>query len=226
MSKSNILLVDDEPTIIEPLQYALETEGFQCQHCTLGQDAISLSINNSFDLVVLDIGLPDMSGFEVCKSIQKQNDIPVLFLTARGDEIDRIIGLEIGADDYVVKPFSPREVAARIKIILRRHTKTAPNALPTTLQIDQSKAKAIYFNQELDLTRFELLILSYLYQSPEQVFSRSQIIEHIWPEKSGSMERSVDTHIKTLRAKLKQINPELEVIKTHRGLGYSLELIE
>ncbi len=223
IANAKILIVDDEPAVIEPLIYTLESDGFSVESVGLGGLAIESCKHSNFDLVVLDVGLPDMSGFEVCKEIQKQNDIPVLFLSARVEEIDRLIGLEIGADDYVVKPFSPREVVARIKIILKRRVTVTDVATLNNLVIDIQKAKVCYFNQELELTKYEFLILSYLAQSPEQVFSRQQILEHVWPNASGSMERSVDTHIKTLRAKLKSVNSEFELIKTHRGLGYSLE---
>lgn len=234
MLKHTILIVDDEPAIAQTLEYALQCEGFLVDTCQLGNDAINLVANshgdqNKYALIVLDVGLPDISGFEVCKQIRNKSDIPVLFLTARDTEMDKIVGLEIGADDYVSKPFSPREVATRVKVILKRyqfqstsceHTHTFDISQP--LHIDMEKASAIFYGHSLNLTRYEFLLLKTLAESPERVFSRAKLMDIIWPDSIASMERSVDTHIKTLRSKLREVKDECEVIKTHRGLGYSL----
>jgi two-component system catabolic regulation response regulator CreB len=240
MSKRLIYIVDDEPTIVEPLAYALNTDGFQVESFTLGQQLLKRLESQQPDLIVLDVGLPDINGFELFRKIQESSDIPVLFLTARGDEIDRVVGLELGADDYVVKPFSPREVAARIRVIIKRYhvvsnpasTKPASStsastqisALNTTLEINRDSASACFYGVAMSLTRFEFLILAQLVENPQRVYSRTQLLDIIWPDRSGSMERSVDTHIKTLRSKLKEVRSDAEVIKTHRGLGYSLEM--
>ncbi|WP_086934043.1 two-component system response regulator CreB [Agarilytica rhodophyticola] len=234
MQKHTILIVDDEPTIAQTLEYALQCEGFFVETCQLGKDAIDLVYSNhntsdNYALIVLDIGLPDISGIEVCKQIRKFSDIPVLFLTARDSEIDRIIGLEIGGDDYVTKPFSPREVATRVKVILKRYgfQRDSQQELSKlnkeqTLQIDLEKASVVFFGESLNLTRYEFLLLKTLAEHPERVFSRSRLMDIIWPESVASMERSIDTHIKTLRSKLREVNDQCDVIKTHRGLGYSL----
>ncbi|MEJ2042662.1 MAG: two-component system response regulator CreB [Reinekea sp.] len=225
MAKRLIFIVDDEPAITEPLAYALTTDGFQVESFTLGQ-ACQQRLNEQIpDLLVLDVGLPDINGFELFRTIKAQADLPILFLTARGEEIDRVVGLELGADDYVVKPFSPREVAARIRVIIKRYnTGVSDTKREQSLTVNQQTATAVYFGTTLSLTRFEFLILAQLAESPEHVFSRAQLIDTLWPDRSGSMERSVDTHIKTLRSKLKHIRADVDVIKTHRGLGYSLEL--
>lgn len=222
-----ILLVEDEVAIADAVIYALETEGFKVKWHALGQDALAdLQQADDYALMVLDVGLPDANGFDICKQIRRFSDIPIIFLTARNEEIDRIVGLEIGADDYITKPFSPRELSARVKVILKRvnHSSQQPpvQLSGTTFIIDQQRAVISYLAQPLDLTRYEFLILKQLLQQPERVFSREQIISEVWNEPHASMDRAVDTHIKTLRQKLKQVNDTTDPIKTHRGLGYSV----
>lgn len=206
--------------------FALETEGFRAEWVTLGADGLARLQRPGVDLVILDVGLPDGNGFELCKAMRRFSDLPVIFLTARGAEVDRIVGLEIGADDYVSKPFSPRELAARVKAILKRTRTPAPgsvNAAPAGgFVIDEPRALIRYRGQALDLTRTEYLILVTLLGQPERVFSRSQIMDRVWPEPEVSLERAVDTHIKTLRAKLREVAPGTDPITTHRGLGYSI----
>ena len=219
-----VLLVEDESTIADTVIYALETEGFEVKWCSLGQEALaSLQNDSSFSLMILDVGLPDINGFDLCKEIRHSSDIPIIFLTARNDEIDRIVGLEIGADDYVTKPFSPRELSARVKVILKRINQS--QAIPVsdnTFILDHQRAIISYLGEQLVLTRYEFLILKKLLQQPERVFSREQIITEVWSDHHASMDRAVDTHIKTLRQKLKQVNADSDPIKTHRGLGYSI----
>lgn len=218
-----ILLVDDEAAIADNVVYALETEGFQVKWLSLGMDALSdLQQNSDYALVILDVGLPDTNGFDLCKEIRHFSDIPIIFLTARNEEIDRIVGLEIGGDDYVTKPFSPRELSARVKVILKRIKTSNMSSTEHIFSIDDAKVKISYYGQALELTKYEFLILKKLLQQTERVFTREQIISDIWNEPSSSMDRAVDTHIKTLRQKLKQINDSIDPIKTHRGLGYSI----
>ena len=223
MQKQTVLIVDDEPSISQTLEYALQLEGFSTISCELGEQALEILQNQTIDFIVLDVGLPDINGFELCKKIRSLTQTPILFLTARNDEFDRILGLEIGADDYVCKPFSPREVSTRIKVILKRLQPAIepPQNHSSKLEINLDKASAKYFGKTLDLTKYEYQILALMYQRPEQVFSRTQLMDAIWPN-SASLERSVDTHIKSLRAKLNIIKDEEPLIKTHRGLGYSL----
>lgn len=218
-----ILLIEDESSIADTVIYALETEGFEVKWHSLGQDALSeLQQKSDYSLIVLDVGLPDTNGFDLCKEVRRFSDIPIIFLTARNEEIDRIVGLEIGADDYVTKPFSPRELSARVKVILKRVNNSVSQTQDHIFVIDSSKAKISYLNQALDLTRYEFFILKKLLQQPERVFSRDQIISDVWSEPHASMDRAVDTHIKTLRQKLKQVDDSTDPIKTHRGLGYSI----
>ena len=225
-----VLVVEDEPAIADNISYALGTEGFEVVCCSTGQEAEAILGKDSIDLIVLDVGLPDCNGFELCKRIRRSSAVPIIFLTARADEVDRVVGLEIGGDDYMVKPFSPRELAARVKAILRR---TAPTDLKEPgetvgnsrgpFAIDVPRMKIIYFGRPLELSRYEFKILEVLISRPGWVFSRDQLMERVWGEPGVSMDRTVDTHIKTLRAKLKAINPDLNPIQTHRGFGYSLK---
>jgi two-component system, OmpR family, catabolic regulation response regulator CreB len=226
-----ILIVEDEQAIADTLIYALGTDGFATEHCLLGRDGLAALRRGGLALAILDVGLPDMNGFDLCRELRRESEIPVIFLTARSDEIDRIVGLEIGADDYVVKPFSPREVAARVRGILRRTRSTqAPNGqpechpgpAPTGFEIDDEGHCIRYRGQTLALTRYEYLLLKTLLESPRRIFSRGQLMQQVWTAPDHSLERTVDTHIKTLRAKLKTVDPESDPIVTHRGLGYGM----
>lgn len=191
----------------------------------LGGEALTLLENGTFDLAILDVGLPDISGFEVCKRLRRFSELPVIFLTARSEEIDRVVGLEIGADDYVVKPFSPREVAARVKAILKRVApREAPAAsAPSTFQIDDAAFRIHYHGQALSLTRHEFRLLRTLLGQPHRVYSREQLLDALGVASEAGYERNIDSHIKSVRAKLRAIAPSEEPIQTHRGLGYSYE---
>jgi two-component system, OmpR family, catabolic regulation response regulator CreB len=222
--KPKILIVEDEPAIADTIQYALETEGFETRILSEGAPALMLLSENRFDLIILDIGLPDMSGLELCKAVRKTYALPIIFLTARADEIDRVVGLEIGADDYVVKPFSPRELSARVKAILRR-TKNADQSFssPPAFQVDAIRRRILYMGQVLDLSRYEFNLLEAFIRRPGRVFSRDQLMELAWDDPAASMDRTIDAHIKNIRAKLKGIHPAADPIITNRGVGYSLK---
>lgn len=224
MAGETILLIEDESAIADTVIYALETEGFRVRWVSLGAEGIAaLQADTTIASVILDVGLPDTNGFEVCKAIRRFSEVPILFLTARNEEVDRIVGLEIGADDYVSKPFSPRELAARVKVILRRlQGAAAVSAADTGFTLDEARARIAYHGQWLTLTRFEYLILKLLLAQPERVFSRAQIMDRVWPEPEASLERVVDTHIKSLRSKLRAVHGGDDPITTHRGLGYSI----
>lgn len=220
-----ILIVEDEAAIADTLVYALQAEGFVTHWTSLGGEALTLLENGVFDLAILDVGLPDISGFEVCKRLRRFSEVPVIFLTARSEEIDRVVGLEIGADDYVVKPFSPREVAARVKVILRRvlPRDTAEVLAPSLFQIDEAAFRIHYHGQALSLTRHEFRLLRTLLGQPRRVYSREQLLDALGVASEAGYERNIDSHIKSLRAKLRAIAPREEPIQTHRGLGYSFE---
>jgi two-component system catabolic regulation response regulator CreB len=198
------------------------------------------------DCVVLDIGLPDRNGFELCREVRAWSSVPIIiFVTARSDEVDRVVGLEIGGDDYVVKPFSPRELAARVKAVLRRSAAagsavapaavlrpseptTAPSraveasAPPPPFAVDPQRMAVSYFGTRLELSRYEYRILEVFIRRPGWVFSRERLMELVWEEPDASFDRTVDSHIKMLRAKLRAVRHDIDPIRTHRGLGYSL----
>lgn len=221
-----ILVVEDEPAIADTITYALRTEGFEVEWCSTGEESLRILAGNPVDLIVLDVGLPDRNGFDLCKEIRKTCAVPIIFLTARTSEVDRVVGLEIGGDDYVAKPFSPRELAARVKAVLRRtpSDQGASNAarVHSPFFIDKDRMKIWYFGKPLDLSRYEFRILEVLLRRPGWVYSRDKLMEMVWEAPEASMDRTVDTHVKTVRAKLKAIKPELDPIQTHRGIGYSL----
>ncbi len=227
MSK-RILIVEDEQAIADSIAYALRTDGFTPRHVTLGEQALDL-LRTAGDeapaLLVLDVGLPDMNGFEVCRQLRQFSNVPVIFLTARSDEIDRIVGLEIGADDYMTKPFSPRELVARIRVVLRRLGPSAPPAPALSkckFEIRELEARILYCGQQLDLTRYEYLLLKVLAEHPGHVLSRARLMDRVWADSPDTLDRTVDAHIKSLRAKLRAVDPTSDPIQTHRGMGYSL----
>ncbi len=224
---SHVLIIEDEPAIAETLIYAFKEMGIQTTHKLLGSEALIELSNNAYDFVLLDVGLPDISGFDVCKKIRETSQVPILFLTARNHEIDRIVGLEIGADDYVTKPFSPREVVARVKAILRRteirDTQLHAPKKATHFTIDELANRIQYHGELLELTRYEFLLLKTLINQPQRVFSRNQLMDIVWVNAENTLERTVDAHVKTLRAKLREVNGSSEAIVTHRGMGYSLQ---
>jgi len=235
MSPKQILCIEDEAAIVLPLRYALEREGWRVSWANTGTQALQYLSEQVFDFIILDVGLPDLNGFEVCKQLRQKSQTPLLFLTARDDEIDRIVGLEIGADDYCTKPFSAREIVARIKAIWRRmevsitsnsnQNPVSQAEIITSSSIWSCNPQSLqiqYHRKLLQLTRYEYRLLFLLIQHPEQVFSRQQLMDHIWEHPEHSLERTVDTHIKSLRQKLKQITPDDDPIRTHRGFGYSL----
>jgi len=223
--KDLILIVEDEPAIAENIKYALSTEGFETIWHSCGGNVLDFIEKEQVALIVLDVGLPDINGMELCKLIRARTNTPVIFLTARSDEIDRIVGLEIGGDDYMVKPFSPRELSARVKAVLRR-TKDAftPVAqMPGAFCVDNKKKRITYHFQELDLSRYEYQLLEIFISRPGQIFSRDQLMEMAWDDPGMSMDRTVDAHIKNIRAKLRKVMPDSDPIQTHRGMGYSLK---
>jgi two-component system, OmpR family, catabolic regulation response regulator CreB len=234
---SHILILEDEPSIAESLEFVLRSESHSTHWLSIASEALTYVQTQAVDLIIMDVGLPDMTGFEACKQLRKFSEVPVIFLTARGSELDRVVGLEIGADDYVVKPFSPREIAARVKAILKRvpapanyantaSTKPAPNAQPALnikpaeFMLDHTAKSISYWGQVLVLTRFEFLLLSTLIAQPGRVFSRDQLLTAAGAAADAGYERGIDGHIKSLRSKLRALKPEAEPIKTQRGFGY------
>lgn len=216
-----ILLVEDESAIARTIEFALREEGFEVSHALTGGDALRLAAGAVHDLAILDVGLPDIGGFALCRELRRGRDLPVIFLTARNAEADRVLGFEIGADDYVAKPFSPRELVARVRAVLRRSRGGAPAG---PFAHDAEGHRIAFHGQPLDLTRYEYGLLAALLQRPGAILSRAQLMDRVWGSDSDSTDRTVDTHIKTLRAKLREIDPQSDPIRTQRGLGYSLQL--
>ena len=221
---SRILVVEDESTIADAVLYALRADGLQAEHFLLGRPALARLRAQSFDVVILDVGLPDISGFELCRELRQFSEVPVVFLTARDGEVDRVVGLELGADDYVVKPFSPRELVARVRARLRRAAST-PNALRESGDFSHDLAghRIRYRSTWMLLTRYEYQLLAVLLGRPGAIFSREQLMDHVWRDAPETVDRTVDTHVKTLRAKLRQVAGDADPIQTHRSQGYSLK---
>ena len=225
--KPRILVVEDEPSILDNITYSLETEGFEPHGCATGGEARAALLRGPWALVVLDVGLPDILGFDLCQEIRRTSNVPIIFLTARASEVDRVVGLEIGGDDYMVKPFSPRELSARVKAVLRR-VQPAPAELANTtvrsdgFRIDEERAQIHFNGVRLLLSGTEFRLLRAFCEKPGRVFSRGQLMEVAWDDPGAALERTVDAHVKSLRAKLKEIRSELDPIETHRGFGYSL----
>jgi len=217
----HILLVEDEAAIAATVAYALRAEGFEATHCLTGGEALDAARRGHFDLAVLDVGLPDIGGFALCRELRRVRDLPVIFLTAHDAEAERILGLEIGADDYVTKPFSPRELVARVRVVLRRAQ--GGTAAPGGFEHDAEGHRIRYRGRWLDLTRYEYGLLAALLQRPGAVLTRAQLMDRVWGDALESGDRTVDTHVKTLRAKLHAVDPDVEPIRTHRGLGYSID---
>lgn len=225
-----ILLVEDEPAIADILIYVLATECFEVTHVLTGGHALAAAEATTFDLAILDIGLPDMTGLDVCRRLREKSSLPVLFLTARDSEVDRVLGLELGGDDYVTKPFSPREIVARVRAILRRS-----QSPPTGVQISQvaTSNKVLHHDaaamrihchgEQLDLTAHEYKLLLVMLDKPGRVFTRDQLLDHAWQDPGAVTDRTIDAHIKAIRAKLRLVREGAEeLIQTRRGLGYLL----
>ena len=219
-----VLVAEDEAAIVDAIVYALSSEGFEVECCALGGQVAPKVRAGGIDVVVLDVGLPDASGFDVCRELRTFSDVPVLFLTARNAEVDRVLGLELGADDYVVKPFSPRELVARVRARLRRaRTETQSGWRRVgAFEIDPDGHRVRYHEHPLELTRYELGLLMALLQRPGAVLTRAQLLDRAWDDGGDSSDRTIDTHVKTLRAKLRAVSSESDPIRTHRGIGYSM----
>ena len=242
--RETILVIEDEAPIAETILYALKTDGFDAAWKTTGGEALEFLRCNAISLVVLDVGLPDTTGFDLCRELRRWSNVPVIFLTARSEEIDRIVGLEIGADDYMAKPFSPRELSARVRAVLRRggdrgassqrrsgftpdsRSPAEVSGLKPDLQPvwahDRSRCRIAYRGRALELTRNEYRLLEALLAHPGRVYSREQLMQAAWDDPGAALDRTVDAHVKLVRAKLREISPDADPIVTHRGLGYSL----
>ncbi len=228
MERPRILLLEDDPAIARTVIYAFERANLCVTHCLLVRDALQQLAQTRYALLVLDVGLPDGSGLDLCRQVRAQDDTPVLMLSAHGEEIDRVLGLELGADDYVTKPFSPRELVARVRGLLRRSRPLAAEGALSdagVFALDLPGQRASLHGQPLELTRREFGLLAELLRQPGRIRSREALLDAVWGSDSESTDRTVDTHIKTLRAKLQQAAPESDYIRTHRGMGYAVATV-
>jgi two-component system, OmpR family, alkaline phosphatase synthesis response regulator PhoP len=218
-----ILIVDDEPKIVKLARDYLERGGFDVTTAVDGPTALSIARADKPDLIVLDLNLPGMDGLDVCRQLRRESDVPIIMLTARIDETDRLIGLELGADDYIVKPFSPRELVARVRAVLRRaqggvHQPGIVRA--GALEIDLNGHRAAIDDEPLHLTRIEFKLLAFMAQHPGQAFSRERLLEHLHGHTHDGFDRSIDAHIKNLRRKIEPDLAEPTYILTVYGIGY------
>lgn len=219
-----ILLVEDEKTLAKALKFNLEKEGFRVEVAFDGEEALNAMSGKEPDLVILDLMLPKIDGYEVCRSIRRSSDVPIIMLTARDEDIDKILGLELGADDYMTKPFNTRELLARIRAILRRTVQQAAAARSFIkvgdLQIDVIKHKVTVKGREVALTSREYNLLSLLASNPGKVYSREELLEEIWGDDYSGDVRTVDVHIRHLREKIEEFPAEPNIILTVWGAGY------
>ena len=222
---NRILVIDDEPNLRHTVSYALKQEGYEVVSAGDGEEGLGLFASAAPDLVILDVMLPKLDGFEVCRRIRKTSRVPVLMLTARDTELDKVVGLEIGADDYLVKPFSLRELIARVRAMLRRSAPVADATAPAEIEhdglnIDTAKHRVIRDGREITLRPKEFDLLVALARSPGQVFSREQLLNSVWGLDHAGDSRTVDTHVKNLREQLGDDADAPRWIETLRGVGY------
>jgi DNA-binding response OmpR family regulator len=221
-----ILVVDDEKKIIEIIKAYLEREGYQVTSASDGKTALSLARVETPDLIILDLMLPEISGLEVCRAIRKQSDVPIIMLTARDEVTDKIIGLEMGADDYVTKPFDPKELVSRVRAILRRtESKASPQKIINIadLSIDINKRQVCRGDTTIDLTPNEFELLRVMAENPGRVYSRMQLLDQVQGDAYEGYERTIDSHIKNLRKKVETDPEHPRLIVTVYGVGYKME---
>ena len=221
----SVLVVDDDAHIREVARFALARAGYTVELAVDGLKALERVERGGIDLVVLDVLMPELDGLAVCRRLHGK--VPIVFLSSRGEEVDRVLGLELGADDYLTKPFSPRELVARVRARLRRGNGTADAVRGWrdlgNFSHDPEGQRVRFRGQLLELTRYEYWLMAALLARPGAILSREQLMDDVWRDAPETVDRTVDTHVKTLRAKLRQLAPGVDPIQTHRGLGYSLK---
>jgi two-component system response regulator BaeR len=223
-NEATILVVEDEEKIALLIQDYLEkTGGYRTEWVARGDQALAAFENTRPDLVLLDLMLPGMTGLEVCKALRARSDVPIIMVTAMVEEIDRLLGLELGADDYICKPFSPREVVARVKTVLRRSGAARRDILPAGLEVDADRHEARLGGVALKLSPVEFALLGHLAAHPGQVFSRDQLMNAIYSDYRVVSDRTVDTHVKNLRQKLDDAQPGADLVESVYGVGYRLK---
>jgi two-component system response regulator RegX3 len=227
--RERILIVEDEPAIADAVEYALKAEGFDVEAVDDGTAALAQARARPYDLLVLDLMLPGLSGIEVCRQLRDESPVPILMLTAKDAEVDRVLGLEVGADDYVTKPFSVPELVARVRALLRRRELDTRQAVAKfrvgELELDLAKHEARLDGEQIPLTAFELKLLALLAGDPERVFSRSEIMRHLWDSSYVGDERACDLHVSNIRRKIERDPARPERLVTVRGSGYKLQAV-
>ena len=219
-----ILVVEDEPKLGQLLVDYLQAANYRTHHLLRGDEVLEWVKNSPPDMILLDLMLPGMDGLTVCREIRRFSDLPVMMVTAKTEEIDRLLGLEIGADDYICKPFSPREVVARVKTILRRCQRTPEDVQKSSLLvIDEGRFQATWNQAPLDLTPAEFRLLKTLAQEPGKVFSREMLLNHLYDDYRVVTDRTIDSHIKNLRRKLELLDSDQPFIRAVYGMGYRWE---
>ena len=224
-----ILVVDDEPAIVDAVSYALRSEGFEVESRSDGEGALNAALTDAFDLLILDLRLPGLSGIEVCRRIRAASQVPILILSARDAEVDRVLGLESGADDYVTKPFSIAELVSRVRAIFRRRDLDRAGGFAVRvvggLRIDFARHRVTVDEQPVELTPTEFKLLGLLAQEPGRVFRRREVMQHLWDSTYVGDERACDVHVSKLRRKIEDDPDEPRRLVTVRGVGYRLETV-
>ena len=222
--KKTVLIIEDEKKLANILIEYLQKDGFQTKHIAIGSEVIPWVKGHNPDLILLDLMLPEMNGKQICQEIRTFSSLPIIMVTAMVEEIDRLIGLELGADDYICKPFSPKEVTARVKAVLRRSDPDyIKNSQSRGFEVNQDQYSITLAGQKLDLTPVEFRLLSMFIEYPNRVYNRDQILNNVFDDGRIVLDRTVDTHIKNLRQKLQAVNAKSDYIRSIYGIGYSFE---
>ena len=229
MAAKRVLVVDDEKLIVKGIRFSLEQDGMQVDAAYDGEEALAMAKENDYDIILLDIMLPKLTGFEVCQAIRETSDVPIVMLTAKGDDMDKILGLEYGADDYITKPFNILEVKARIKAIMRRSKSEKQQSSSRSIieksdmKLDLESRRAYISGQEINLTAKEFDVLELLAKNPDKVYSREDLLNLIWGKDYPGDERTVDVHIRRLREKIEKSPSDPKYVHTKWGVGYYFE---
>jgi len=226
MSAARILVVDDDPRLREVVRYALSRAGFAVEEASDGVEALDALRRSPADLVVLDVLMPEMDGIEVCRTLRRTSDVPIVFLSSRGEEVDRVLGLELGGDDYLTKPFSTRELVSRVKAVLRRTRAPTPEPSDDVLEaagirLDSEEFRVWAGGEEVTLTVTEFRILAVLMRRPGRVFTRDELVDRAYPDAHHVSDRTLDSHVRRIRQKLRAV--EVDPIETVHGLGYRMQ---
>ncbi|WP_111642702.1 response regulator [Marinimicrobium alkaliphilum] len=220
---SHILIVEDEQKLAQVLEQYLIREGYAVQCCYRGDSALDWLARNSTDLILLDLMLPGVDGLSLCRELRKTRTTPVIMTTARVEEIDRLLGLELGADDYICKPYSPREVVARVRAVLRRTQSLPEPENSEALRLEPDSNRVHLADASVELTAIEMRLLDTLIQRPGRIYSRDQLMDVVYPDQRVVSDRTIDSHIKNLRKKLQQLAPQQEFVRSVYGAGYKYE---